>query len=96
MTYKIGQQIWFWDDDAQPYIIQAAGPRFLVCTFPHEDTVMYTIVDLVNYVRGTENLIFGAGAETPQLCAEMQDRLETGETEISRRNVVLLQIKEPA
>lgn len=78
------------------YTIQARSERFIVCTkpFPLRRTVIYTIVDLQELVRGPENLTFGAGAETPAHCERMVDRLEGRgrdfPTEVSRRNRVPL------
>ncbi len=55
-------------------------------------TVLYTIVDLKEKVRGTENLIFGMGAETDLQCSQMLDRLDRGETHVSHRNRIPLKI----
>lgn len=93
---KVGTRIWFLGE-SQPYRIRARGERYLVCTKPFnlQKTVLYTVVDLVEGVRGTENLIFGAGAESDQDCQEMIARLEGegtsfGNTEVSHRNRVPL------
>jgi len=74
--------------EKQRYTVQATGKRYLVCTKPFNarKTVLYTIIDLKEEVRGTENLVFGMGAETKKLCDEMLERLESGESEISHRN----------
>ena len=87
-------------EEKHPYKVRAAGERYLVCTKPFNlrRTVLYTVVDLVERVRGTENLVFGSGAETDEQCAEMLRRLEgkcadTGfTTEVSHRNRVPLNI----
>lgn len=55
------------------------------------------MVDLDEQVRGTENLIFGMGAETREQCEDMLARL-TGtdpdiETELSARNRVPLRVR---
>ena len=55
-------------------------------------TVLYTIIDLQRNVRGTENLVFGMGFETDEDCADALDRLEKGESEVSYRNYVALEI----
>lgn len=87
-------------EEKQSYKVQAAGERYLVCNKPlniHR-TVLYTVVDLEERIRGTENLIFGAGAETTEECEEMLARLEGRDadlgftTEISRRNYIGLKI----
>ena len=77
------------------YTVRAAGRRFVVLTKPFaaRNTVLYTVCDLAEGVRGTENLVFGEGAETEEQCAEMLARLESGETEVSHRNRVLLDIE---
>lgn len=90
---KIGDKIKF-KNEVQRYTIRAMGFRFWICTKPFNPrkTVLYTIVDPANKIRGTENLIFGMGAETDQDCNEMLERLEKGESKISHRNRVKLEI----
>jgi hypothetical protein len=82
--YKVGQKIKF-AEEKQAYIIKACNDKFLVCTKPFnlKRTVLYSIVDLDQNIRGTENLVFGLGAETEEECQEMLDRLASGETEVS-------------
>ena len=89
---QIGTKIWF-IEEKRPYKVRAKNNRYLVCTKPlniHK-TVLYTVVDLQENIRGTENLIFGMGAETDEDCIEMIERLGT-ETEVSYRNRVELNI----
>jgi hypothetical protein len=80
------------------YTVQARGKRYLVCTkpFPLRKTVLYTVVDLQERVRGTENLVFGAGAESRAACTRMVQRLEGKSrdfhTQISYRNRVPLRV----
>lgn len=99
-AYKVGDKIKF-AEEKQRYTVRAAGDRYLVCTKPFNPrrTVLYTVVDFVEQVRGTENLVFGRGAETDESCIDMLWRLEfthpdLGEkTEVSRRNRVPLMIE---
>ena len=97
---EVGTRIWFFGE-SHPYRIRARSERYLVCTKPFnlQKTVLYTVVDLVEGVRGTENLIFGMGAESDQDCQEMIERLEGKQagkfpgaeaTEVSHRNRVPL------
>lgn len=74
---EVGSRIYF-EEEKRPYRVRARSGRYLVCTKPHnpKKTVLYTVVDLVEQVRGTENLVFGFGAETDEECREMVDRLE--------------------
>lgn len=100
-TYKVGDKIRFAEEE-KSYTVQAAGPRYLVCTKPFNlrRTTLYTVVDLMEQVRGTENLVFGAGAETRQQCEEMLCRLEGRDveigftTEVSHRNRIPLIVLE--
>lgn len=85
-------------EERNAYTVQARGKRYLVCTkpFPLRKTVLYTVVDLQEQVRGTENLIFGAGAESRAACQRMAQRLEGKNrdihTEVSHRNRVPLRV----
>ena len=55
-------------------------------------TVLYTIVDLLENIRGTEDLIFCMGFETNLGCQEALARLDSGESYISRRNFIPLKV----
>lgn len=91
---QIGDRIKF-AEEKQKYTIQSRNERYLICTKPFnpKHTVLYTIVDLQKGIRGTENLIFGMGAETKEDCDAMLKRLDSGETEISHRNHIQLFIE---
>jgi hypothetical protein len=99
LTARVGDRVKF-SEERLSYTVRARSPRFLVCTKPFSPrkTVIYTVVDLREGVRGTENLIFGAGAETQEQCDEMLRRLEGADTElgfpteVSRRNRVALNV----
>lgn len=93
---RVGDRVRF-QEEKQAYTIQARGERYVVCTKPFNArrTVLYTVVDLAEEIRGTENLVLSAGAETRAQCEEMLARLEgRGDTEwateISHRNRVPL------
>jgi hypothetical protein len=72
----VGTRIFF-AEEKSPYRVRARSDRYLVCTKPFNPkrTVFYTIIDLVEQVRGPENLVFGFGAETDEQCVEMVERL---------------------
>ena len=93
MRPRVGDKIWF-KGERQGYTVQACNGRYSVCTKPFnpKKTVLYTVIDHQEEVRGTENLIFGFGAETRQQCEEMLERIRKQETEISHRNFVALDI----
>ncbi len=74
------------------YRVRARNDRYAVCTKPHFKTVLYFILDIEKRVRGPENLVFGMGAETDEHCLEMLARVTSGETQISWRNRVPLDI----
>lgn len=82
-------------EERKPYSIVTRDDRFMICTKPFnlQNTVIYTIVDLEQKIRGTENLVFGLGAKTLEECTDMLNRLRNGESEISKRNYVDLNIE---
>jgi hypothetical protein len=90
----VGSKIKF-TEEKQRYTVQAASERFLVCTKPMNamHTVIYTIVDFVHNIRGTEDLIFCIGFETKELCEESLKRLDSGESKVSFRNNIPLCIE---
>lgn len=100
-TAAVGSKIWF-AEEKRPYTVRARSERYLVCTKPFaaQKTTIYTIVDMQENVRGTENLIFSSGFETQQQCEEAIDRLEgrtpvgpwNEATEVSHRNRVPLNV----
>jgi hypothetical protein len=79
-------------EEKQAYTVRAIGPRFAVCTKPFNPrhTVLYTVIDFEEKIRGTEGVVLGLGAETDEDCEEMLQRLESVETEISHRNRIPL------
>jgi hypothetical protein len=99
---KVGGRIWF-AEEKLGYTVQARSRRFLVCNKPFNlrRTVLYCIVDLKEWVRGPENLIFGMGAETRQDCEEMLERLERVtdcgfQTEVSHRHRIPVEVRKVA
>jgi len=91
--FFLGQNLWF-DKETKPYQIKAFNNKFAICTKPFnlQKTVLYTIIDIEQNIRGTENLVFGMGFETTKDCEEALARLTVGETEVSSRNNVTLNI----
>lgn len=93
MEIKVGNKIKF-TEEVQKYTVIAANDRFAICTKPFnpKKTVIYSIIDIKKQIRGTENLIFGFGAETKEQCEDILERLTTGESKISHRNWTKLNI----
>ena len=93
-SFSVGQKIFF-EKDKRPYTVRACDSRFIICTKPFnlKNTVLYTIIDLKRNVRGTENLIFCMGFESDQDCQEALIRLQSGESEVTYRNFVELDIR---
>lgn len=89
----MGAKLWF-EGEKQGYTVRASDCTFAVCTKPMNalKTVLYTIVDWEQGIRGAENLVFGMGAETDQECEEMLQRLSSGESEVSGRNYTKLKL----
>lgn len=91
--FSVGMKIWF-EREKRPYTVKACDERYIICTKPFNvyHTVLYTIIDLGKKVRGTENLIFCMGFETDQQCKDALKRLQAGESEVTHRNVIPLDI----
>ncbi len=92
-VFKVGQKIRF-SSEKKPYVVRACDERYVICTKPFnpKKTVLYTIIDLKEQIRGTENLIFCMGFESDEDCKEALERLQTGESEVSHRNRVALDV----
>lgn len=90
-----GSKVYF-KGEKRPYEVRCRNDRFIICTKPFnlKNTVLYTIIDLARNVRGTENLIFGMGFETDEDCLDALVRLKSGESEVSYRNFVPLELKQ--
>lgn len=99
VNIEVGYRVRFFGD-RQFFTVQACDDRYVICTRPYNlgHTVLYTIVDLKQKVRGTENLVFGLGFETRKQCETALDRLNGRATnldlttEVSYRNRVRLDI----
>jgi hypothetical protein len=83
----VGSRIKFLKEK-QAYTVQASNRFYSVCTKPFnaQKTFLYTVIDWYNQLRGTENLVFGMGAETKEDCEEMLERLTNAESDVSSRN----------
>lgn len=94
MKLKVGSKIKF-REEKQAYTVQASNGVYAVCTKPFnpKKTVLYTIISFLEGVRGTENLVFGMGAETKEQCEEMLNRLTQGESEVSHRHRIKLDVE---
>lgn len=92
-VFERGQKVYI-KAEKRPYKVRTCDGRFAICTKPFnpKKTVLYFIVDKKRNVRGTENLIFGMGFKTDEECNEVLDRLRKGESEVSYRNFVPLDI----
>lgn len=90
----VGTKIKF-AEEKQVYTVRASNIMFAVCNKPMNvhKTMLYTVINWFENIRGIENLIFGMGAETPKQCREMLKRLTNGISEVSYRNRIPLVIE---
>lgn len=60
MKYNVGDKVFF-AEEKRPYTIRACNERFLICTKPFNlaHTVLYTIADLKEGIRGTDGYSMG-------------------------------------
>jgi hypothetical protein len=91
--FRVGQKIKF-STEKHRYTIQACNERFLICTKPFnaKRTVLYTIVDLKESIRGSDNLVFCHGYETRDHCERALELLINGDIGISYRNRIMLDL----
>jgi hypothetical protein len=77
-----------------PFTVQARGRRFLVCTRPFalKKTVLYTVVDLRESVRGPDDRVFCEGYETPEDCRARLRDLQLRKIEVSHRHRIPLAV----
>ena len=94
MRYKVGDKIKF-VEEKHPYTIRACNDRFLICTKPFnpKHTVLYTIVDLQEGIRGRNWWVFNIYEYKDDAdCKQCLDDLISGECEISYRHRIKLNI----
>lgn len=101
MKYNVGDRIYF-AEEKKPYKIRACGERFLICTKPYNfrpKTVVYTIVDLKEGIRGTDGYsISPYDYYKDEDCQEYLHELETSKdrlfdgAHVSYRNRIELNI----
>lgn len=90
----IGAKVKF-AEEKQRYTVRSSNAAYTILTKPFNahKTVFYTIVDFHEGVRGPEDLIFSMGAETDEEIAAMMDRLTNGDSEISHRKRLPLNVE---
>jgi hypothetical protein len=91
---NIGEKIRF-AEEKQMYTIRAKNDRYLICTKPFnpKHTVIYTIVDIIESIRGTNDFIFNPYDYTvTEDCQQCLKDLISGKTKISSRNKISLKI----
>lgn len=56
---KQGSRVYF-EREKRPYTVKACDGHYAICTKPFaaKKTVMYTIIDLKEGIRGTNNMVF--------------------------------------
>lgn len=94
MAYKVGDRIKF-AEEKRAYTIKACNERFLICTKPFnpKHTVLYTIVDLQEGIRGRNWWVFNIYEYMDDAdCKQCLDDLISGECEISHRHRIKLNI----
>lgn len=89
---KPGSLIKF-EKETRSYRVKACNKKFAIATKPHFGTVLYTIVDWEQNIRGRENLIFCMGFEKVKSCEEALERLTNNESAVSTRYYCQLDIQ---
>ncbi|MFD9964866.1 hypothetical protein [Amycolatopsis sp. NPDC058986] len=77
-------------DERRSYTVRAVSDdgRWVACTkpFPAQDTVLYTVCDFQENLRGHDNFLLGLGYETDGECRAAIGMFATGEAEFSHRH----------
>lgn len=94
-NYEAGGKIYFLEEK-MPYTIRACDERFLICTKPYnfkKHTVIYTIVDLKENIRGTDGYSISPYSYNSQEdCDKYLKELQIGDSHVSYRNRIPLKI----
>lgn len=89
MILNKGQRVWF-SDGKKSFKVREANEKFAICTQPYNfkpETVIYTIIDFENNIRGMDNMVFGVhDYYSDEDCAEAMKELLSGDLEVSRRH----------
>lgn len=94
-SLAVGHRVWF-ESERLPYTVQARSDRYVICTKPFaaQRTVLYTIIDVEESVRGADNMVFGGGYETREQCEDRLAELHGPDgMEVSHRNRIPLDIR---
>ena len=93
-SLKVGDKVKF-EDFKQKFTVRARSANFIILTKPFnlKRTVLYTIIDIYQLIRGKDNMIFCNGYETDEQCEKALIRLDNGDMEVSSRNYVLLDVE---
>lgn len=93
---KKGDRILF-KGDKKFYRVRCADERYAICTQPFNfrpRTVIYTIVDIREGVRGTDDMVFGIhDYYSDKDCNAALEELRNGELGLSRRNCRRLEVE---
>lgn len=96
IVMRVGSRVRF-AEDKQSYTIRAMSERYAICTKPYnpKKTVYYTIVDIVEMIRGPNNLVFNIyDYSKAEDCEQSLRDLVDGKIEISSRHRIPLMFSE--
>ena len=84
-----GSVVWF-KEESKPYTVRALNDRYVVLTKPFnlKKTVFYTIIDLNNKIRSSDDRLFCSGYETDEQCNDRLSEITRGDIKLSRRNQI--------
>lgn len=91
MKVDIGDKVYI-AGEKRPYKVRARDNRYIICTKPCFDTVLYFIIDLIDRWRGPDDRTFCSGYETEEDCQERLKEFQDGTIEVSSRRGVRLDL----
>ena len=92
MKLEVGDKVYI-PNEKRPYKVKARDNRYIICTKPCFETVLYFIIDLAKKWRSTDDRVFCSGYETDEQCQERLKELQTGKIGLSIRNGLPLDIE---
>lgn len=86
---KVGDSVWF-KEEVKPYIVRAISSKFAILTKPFNlrKTYFYTIIDLKDGVRSSDDRLFSDSYLTDSDCIQRLDELNRGVIKLSLKEAI--------
>lgn len=91
-NFEVGRKLQF--EKQKWWTITGVNDRYIICYYKNKnmDTFVYTIIDLIDCIRGADNCYTKYNYTDPEECIKALEELNTEELKISYRNWTHLNI----